>query len=405
MKTIVALALVGWCAAASVARAQPARLSADQLPAGALEPEPPQIELLTFGVGPRIFELYGHAAICLHYHQAEHPSVCFNYGVTDFAAGAAMVWGFLRGEHKFWVEPTSLQTMVSFYEWEDRDIWLQTLPIAGEQARAIEAKLWSDIEEAHRYYNYDHFLDNCTTRLRDMIDGATGGGLHGGSDARYPLTFRELGRRGLARFPALEALSDVVVGRVVDERPTLYQAMFLPDILRQVVASKLGAVPRLLYQRHGPTFPVDGPTGRLEMFGIALAFALPLVLAQWRRRLETAALIWLSFGLTLVGAVVWGLAIVSTISTVRYNEAVCIAMPLDIVLPFLGAEQRRRYALARLAGLVLISLLAALGVFHQPLWVLIAGVFLAMAAVALDLPLGLAPRRPRVAVLDAAPGS
>ena len=54
-------------AAAGAARAQPAHLAPGEVPSGAIEPEPPVVELLTFGIGARIFEKFGHAAICLRY--------------------------------------------------------------------------------------------------------------------------------------------------------------------------------------------------------------------------------------------------------------------------------------------------------------------------------------------------
>lgn len=399
----VALLAAAWCAVGGgTAGAQPARLSPGQVRGGALEPEPPVIELVTFGVGPRIFEKYGHAALCLRYHQPEHPAVCFNYGVTDFSAGGAMVWNFMRSQQRFWVEPTSFDDMVQFYTWEDRDIWVQALPLTGAQARAIEARLWSDIQEANRYYVYDHFVDNCTTRLRDMIDQATGGALRAGGDARYPLTLRALGRRGLAEMPPLLLLSDLVTGRQLDEEPTLWQAMFLPDILRLHVETALGAAPRLLYARRGPAFPVDGPTGRPELLAVGLAFALLLVAAQWRRRLQTAAVIAVTLELVVLAVLVWGVAIASSIDAVRYNEALLVVVPLDAALPFLGAERRRRYALVRIGLLALVSLLAAIGVLHQPLWILIAVVFAPMVVLALDLPHGLGRLgRRSVAITDA----
>jgi hypothetical protein len=367
--------------------------------------EAPSIDVLTFGVGARIFEKFGHAAICLRYANPEHPTVCFNYGVTDFAAGPIMIWNFLRTQQRFWVEPTSLGSMLSFYEAEDRDIWLQTLPIYGERARALEAKLWNDVQEANRYYYYDHFYDNCSTRLRDMIDQATGGALRGDPGARYPLTFRELGRRGLAGMPPLLVASDLVVGRDIDQRPTMWQAMFHPEIFRLELAEKLGAEPRLIYQRQGPAFPVEGSSGRLTLFAIGLGFALPLVIAQWRRRWQRAARVWASVPLVVLGLLVWGIAIVSSIPAVRYNEAVLIALPLDLVLvlPLLGTAGRRRYALGRLAGLALVAVLAAIGVLHQPLWPLILVVALPMATIALDLPHGLVARfarRRAAAVID-----
>jgi hypothetical protein len=400
---VVALVLAGWCAAgASVARAQPAHLAPGDVQGGAIEAEPPAIDLVTFGVGARIFEKFGHAAICLRYHDPGHPTVCFNYGVTDFGAGAVMIWNFLRTQQKFWVEPTSFDALSRFYEWEDRDIWLQTLPIVGAQARAIEAKLWSDLQEANRYYYYDHFFDNCTTRLRDMIDQATGGALRAGSEARYPLTFRELGYRGIADTPALQVVSDVVAGRQLDDAPTVWQAMFHPEIFRQQIEAKLGAAPRLLYKRRGPAFPVDGSSGRLGFFMVGLAFVVPLIVAQWRRRFQTAAIVWLTLELVILGALVWGLVAVSSIVGVRYNEAVFVVMPLDVVLPFLGARRRRRYALGRIAVLAMVSLLAAVGVLHQPLWTLILVVLVPMLTIALDLPHGLFAQRGRTEAVPAA---
>ena len=57
-----------------------------------------------------------------------------------------------------------------------------------------------------------------------------------------------------------------------------------------------------------------------------------------------------------------------------------------VVLPFLGASKRRIYARVRLAIVVLASLLCAIGVLQQPLWVPILVVFMPLALVAFDLP-------------------
>ncbi len=391
---LAGLVLAGWILAigAPVASAQPERLEGDALRVGAREAEPPEIDVLTFGVGEPIFEKFGHAALCLRYHAPEHPGVCFNYGVTNFAETDAMVWNFLRGKQKFWVEPTSRDEMMSFYAWEDRDIWVQTLPKTTD-TRALEMALWANLDEDKRFYDYDHFFDNCTTRLRDLIDAATHGALRAGADVRYPVTFRDIGRPGLAEMPALLVLSDLVAGRRIDADPTVWEAMFHPAVFRRQLEVQLGAVPRLIHQRQGPPYPTEvGSTGRLGLLAIGLVFALPLLVAQWRRRCQRVALAWVTLGLTLLGALIWGLVVVSSIETLRYNEAVLVVTPLDLALPFLGATLRRRYALGRVVVLVAVSLLAALGVMHQPLWMLIVVVFIPMVTIALDLPHGLAAR-------------
>jgi hypothetical protein len=379
-------------AAAGPARAQPAHLAPGEVSSGVIEAEPPVIELLTFGIGARIFEKFGHAAICLRYHQPEHPEVCFNYGVTNFntagSGGTVMAWNFLRHHQKFWVEPTTLAAMLAFYQGEDRDIWRQTLPISGEAARAVEAQLWSDIREDHRYYDYDHFFDNCATRLRDMIDRGTGGALSAGSSVPYARTFRELGRRGLAGMPLLLVTSDLITGRELDQHPTVWQAMFHPDILRTEVALRLRAPPELIYRRHGPPFPTRGKTGRLHFMALAVALAVLLFIAQAVRRYRATALWAVGVALALLGAVVWAVAIVSPITALRYNEAVFVVMPVDLALPLLSPVWRRRYARIRLAMLAAVSVLGLLGVFLQTLWVVILAVALPMATVAFDLPHG-----------------
>ncbi|HEX3478778.1 MAG TPA: DUF4105 domain-containing protein [Kofleriaceae bacterium] len=375
-------------AAAGAAGAQPAHLAPGEAPSGAIEPDPPVIELLTFGIGARIFEKFGHAAICLRYHQPEHPEICFNYGVTNFNAGAVMVWNFLRHEQKFWVEPTRLTAMLAFYQAEDRDIWRQTLPITAEAARAIEAQLWSDIREDHRYYDYDHFFDNCSTRLRDMIDRATGGALSAGGSAPYARTYREIGRRGLADMPLLLVTSDLITGRQLDQHPTVWQAMFHPDILRTEVALRLRAPPELIYRRHGPPFPTRGKTGRLHFLALAVALAVLLFLAYTARRYQTAMLWTWGVALAVVGAVVWAVAIISPIPAVRWNEAVFVVMPIDLALPLLSPGRRQRYAQIRLGVLAAVAALGLVGVFHQPLWAVILAVALPMATIAFDLPHG-----------------
>jgi hypothetical protein len=119
---------------------------------------------------------------------------------------------------------------------------------------------------------------------------------------------------------------------------------------------------------------------------LTLACTLPLVLAQWRPRFETAALVLATLWLVLLGAIVWGPALVSSIVGVRYNEALLVAMPLDAALPLLPRGLRRRYARVRVALVALASLLVAIGVFHQPLWLVSAAVFLPLIVVALDPP-------------------
>jgi hypothetical protein len=391
------LALVVLCIS-GVAGAPPERFREDEVGKPASQ-FPPEVLLYTFGVGPVIFEKFGHSALCLDY-RGEYPTVCFNYGVTNFGAGPKLIWGFIREQQKFWVEPVSLRSLERFYRREDRSIWKQSLPLDEAQARAIEDNLWGDLDESRRYYIYDHFYDNCTTRLRDMIDRATGGALKRDAAGVYPLMFREFGYRGLAEFPVIIAVSDFAVGRDLDKYPTLWQAMFLPDILRDEVESRLGAPSVVVYTRKGPPFPTSGPTGRPVVIALLLLFTLPLLLARLVGRGERVTRIWATVPLVFLGLFLWLAAIASEIAGLRWNEALLLFVPVDVVLLFLGTASRQRYARFRIAMVAAVSLLAAVGVFRQPLWVPVLVAFVPLALLAFDW-----PRRRTATATAAAPVS
>jgi Domain of unknown function (DUF4105) len=365
-------ALLIVCALAASATAQPTTgtiiMRADA---------PPVVSVLTFGQGEPLFEKWGHAALCLQYPTGD--PICFNWGVTDFAATPQLVWGFLRGEQVFWLEAEAKSTMIAFYEVEDRDVWEQTLALSPEQARDVETRVLAQLDGPWRYYIYDHFFDNCTTRIRDIVDRATHGALSNDSERAYPLTFRELGYRGLAEQPLLRGLADFLVGRTLDRKPTMWEAMFHPDVLRHELYEKLGATPRLLARRTGPPFPQTGASGRLMMFAIALVFAVPLALARWRKRFQRAALAWATVWLAGWGIVIWTAIAISGIAGIRYNEVALVLVPFDLVLPFSSEAHRRRYARVRVIGLLLVSMLCSIGVLHQPMWVPVLSALMPLA--------------------------
>ena len=90
-----------------------------------------------------------------------------------------------------------------------------------------------------------------------------------------------------------------------------------------------------------------------------------------------------------------------TIDWIRWNEAMFLFLPIDAVLFFLGERRRQQYARVRVAMIVLISLLCAVGVLRQPLWIPALTAFLPMALIAFDLP----HRAGRAGTLGAAPAT
>lgn len=329
--------------------------------------EEPAVELVTMGIGALIWERHGHIALCLRYHNPTK-DVCYNYGIADFHKPLSMAWGFFRGTRSFWVGKMRADQMLWIYERADRTIWYQPLPLTADQKQKVIAKLELDILDANRYYAYDHFDDNCTTRVRDIIDDATGGALRSMTEPTDGKTFRDLARDGFfgMRVPLL--ITDVAMGRSTDRVPTYWERMFLPQYLREAVHKRWGLEPYVAYERKGAPPLDDGPSGRV-LFGL---FLLLLTAPAWATRLwgrfQRTGLALAVVPYVFLGSVLWFLALISPLPYVRWNETCLILLPADILLlGFLSAERRRRYARFRVGMLALLALFEIVGIVKAPL--------------------------------------
>lgn len=322
------------------------------------------------GPGDDLFSHFGHSAICVGW--PERPSgVCYNYGTADFSTPLPLTIDFIRGRARFWVSAVDRERMVAAYRREDRSLWRQRLPLDPEQARELATALDRAVSSDERYYRYHHFLDNCTTRIRDLVDRVTRRGLSRGaaSSAALP-NFRAYTLRGFAGHAPLLAVSDLVLGRAADQPITEWQAMFLPEVTMAALEEQLGAEPVLEYERRGP--PPEGSPwlGRIAFFVIGAGLAALLLLARRRPRLQASLRIVTALVLGLVALLPWTLAIVSEFPELRHNEVLLVLWPFDLLLVFLGAGKARRYLEVRLGALALVLVAWVAGVLIQPLWAL-----------------------------------
>lgn len=343
------------------------------------------------GPGDQLFHRFGHAAICTIDEQVPRRSRCYNYGTTDFGSPPTELgWAFVQGDAPFWVSKWPLQRMLDVYVREDRSVWRQRLELSEAQVEAIVAKLEADAanydgEGPEGSYDYHHFKDNCTTRIRDLLDEASGGALSQGADRPTGMSFRDYGEAGLADMPLIPALGQLLVGRAADEEVDEWQAMFLPRYLRAGLQQRLGATPEPIHTREAPP-PVReeerGASWPYLLVLVGLCSAPALLGAAWARA-SRAGVVASGLVLGLLGLVLWALALVSQMPELRYNEALLLFWPTDLTLGFVGAERRRLYARVRVGVLVVCGLGLLTGILDQPL---------ALIGLAALIPLGLAAR-------------
>lgn len=347
--------------------------------AGRARAEAPTIELVTMGPGDDAFSRFGHAALCVS--RGARAARCFNYGTTDFSTPGPLTWAFLRGRARFWLSTVPRPVMLEAYAADERTVYSQVLPLDERAARELARRVAADLAPEHRTYLYHHFRDNCSTRLRDHVDAVTGGALREGADRPFGRTYREVVREGFAFDGTLLVLSEVVPGRALDRRPTIWEAMFLPDVLRTEVTRRLGARPVTVVRRRAALPGGDARGGRVALAGGGLGLgALAIATGRTRRRRASAALVGVPLG--LLGLALLALAVASTLPELRYNELLAVLWPTDLALPALAAPLARRYVRVRLAALAIAALASIAGLFAQPLLaplLLVAAPFAALA--------------------------
>jgi hypothetical protein len=79
--------------------------------------------------------------------------------------------------------------------------------------------------------------------------------------------------------------------------------------------------------------------------------------------------------------VLTGLAIISPLPYIRWNEACLVLLPVDLLVLILRAASRRRYARGRLVMLAAIFVLSLVGVLKQPLAALLVWPAIPLAVV------------------------
>src|SRR4029453_11507821 len=91
---------------------------------------------------------------------------------------------------------------------------------------------WNEQPE-NRFYHYDYYRDNCSTRVRDALDRALGGRIHEYATTRpTDKTYRFHTRRLTANDPLVYTGLLIGLGQPVDRPISAWEEMFLPLALR-----------------------------------------------------------------------------------------------------------------------------------------------------------------------------
>ena len=205
-------------------------------PASRIPGQSLSVYLLTAEPGDRIFEVFGHNAILVRDSETGYEEG-FNYGIFSFDS-PGYLGRFLKGRMMYRVDTVSAATLVAGYGAQNRRIWAQELDLEPARKAHLLQLLQTAVQPENQYYRYEYYLNNCSTKLRDILDTVLDGQLREATDGPSTgATWREHTRRLTARHPPGYLGIDLVLGPKGDESTNQWQEMWVPMKLRDTAGA------------------------------------------------------------------------------------------------------------------------------------------------------------------------
>ncbi len=190
-----------------------------------------RISLLTATPGEELYSTFGHSALRVT-DSTNHTDIVYNYGTFDFGE-PGFYTKFVRGKLMYFLSREYYESFIYDYYIEERGITEQVLNLTCAEKNKIIQLLQDNMMPANRFYKYDFLFDNCTTRLRDLIENTSGGQVEFREVLNSPKTFRNLIHDYLdindKQWSKLGI--DILLGAKTDAVMTPREVMFLPDYL------------------------------------------------------------------------------------------------------------------------------------------------------------------------------
>lgn len=195
-----------------------------------------RISVLTCAPGEELYSLFGHTALRI-INNANGTDIIYNYGTFDFS-DPDFYTKFVRGKLNYFLSEDNIYRFVYAYQMTGRSVIEQELLVNDSEKQAIVQAVAKNMEGDNRYYKYDFFYDNCTSRVRDLLVR------HAGMEVDKKLTpdgtsFRDMLHEYLDRggMGWIKLGIDIILAVPADKKVTIDESMFLPDYLMKGIDS------------------------------------------------------------------------------------------------------------------------------------------------------------------------
>jgi hypothetical protein len=308
-------------------------------------PENVTISLLTMGTGTDIWMLFGHNAILIQDNVSGADTV-FNWGAFDFRQ-PRFIPRFLKGRMLYSVAGDSIEQVYLAYRYWNRWMRAQELDLTTAQKDSVLKQVQWYTRPENVNYRYDYFLDNCSTKVRDILDNALGGQMKTQAQGLTGTTYRSHALRLMQPLYPIMVGVDIGLGRSADRELTKWEEMFLPKQLHDFVATlqikdSTGATrplvrsERTLVNSSRPPEPAAPPMLWPWFLGAGLLIAALFTSLSVSEKPRAAAIAFTTFAVIagILGLLLTLLWSVTDHKSAYANENLFIFNPLWLVLAF-----------------------------------------------------------------------
>jgi len=195
-----------------------------------------RISIITCGPGDELYSLFGHTAIRV-IDSARHTDTVYNWGGFTFDQPNFYL-KFLRGKLLYFSSADDLDSFMYEYIYEHRSVYEQVLNIDSASKQRIIDAIAHNMQGDNRFYKYDFLLDNCTTRVKNIVFENSRDALISEKIVPDKTTSRDMIHYYLERGnkPWTELGIDILLGSRVDRAVSNDEAMFLPEFFMKGIS-------------------------------------------------------------------------------------------------------------------------------------------------------------------------
>ena len=242
--------------------------------------------LLTCGPGTETYSIYGHSALRIVIPE-KHSDTVYNWGIFDFSA-PNFAWKFAKGRLDYMLDTEIFNGFLKGYYFEKRYVYSQKININAKETSKLLELINENLKPENIKYRYDFFYDDCTTRIRDLLERSIGNKLiYPPPESGKLPTFRDLVGKYQNPYPWLKFGVDLIMGSTADKRASFRDRMFLPidmkdELSKSVIQRSEKRIP--LLQNPEVLLDFEPPAIRQKFFTsppfvFAIVIALILIMA------------------------------------------------------------------------------------------------------------------------------